>query len=164
MRKVFIYTLAHPTTNEIRYVGRAFDLKKRYANHLCIRTQSHTQNWVKNLKINGLLPKMEILDECSELTWESCEQYWVSQFKSWGFDLTNHHEGGRGPIITSKQLKNRVVWSKGKRLSEEIKRKMSEGAKKRDHSYKIGRKQSQQTIEKRISTIRNRKLKKIGNF
>lgn len=34
MEKVYIYTLEDPITSEIRYVGKANNMKDRYSNHL----------------------------------------------------------------------------------------------------------------------------------
>lgn len=42
----------------------------------------------------GLKPIIEIIDEVPVSEWEFWEIYWISQFKTWGFDLTNGTEGG----------------------------------------------------------------------
>lgn len=38
---------------------------------------------------------MTIIDETLE-DWKTLEQYWICQFKSWGFNLTNITNGGEG--------------------------------------------------------------------
>lgn len=97
MRIVYIYTLAHPVTGEIRYVGKTHDLAQRYSVHTTsLSHKSYTCNWIKSLKQAGLKPVMELLDQVPENMWISTEQYWISQLRSWGFKLTNLTEGGEG--------------------------------------------------------------------
>lgn len=48
-----------------------------------------------NLKKLKLKPIMKILDETTD-NWQQLETYWISQFKAWGFRLTNHTDGGEG--------------------------------------------------------------------
>lgn len=93
----YLYTLAHPITKEIRYIGKTNNLTLRYNRHCSPEDQqSHRISWLKSLKSKGLRPLMEVLEEfnCEDTCYES-EIYWIAQFKIWGFDLVNTHEGGR---------------------------------------------------------------------
>lgn len=144
-----IYTLADPKTKEVRYVGKSNHPNKRYSNHLSKGTNTHTGNWIKSLKSQGLKPKLEIIDSVSVNEWEFWERYWINQFKAWGFRLTNHLEGGGGNQIG--RTRPDTPWNKGKKLSETTRNRMSQSHKNLDHSWKRGRKQSPETIEKRIS-------------
>ncbi len=84
-------------TNTIRYVGKANNIRKRLFCHLTannLRKSSHKNNWVKGLLTNGLKPIIEIVDEVPIAEWQFWEKFWISQFKSWGFSLTNLTDGG----------------------------------------------------------------------
>lgn len=74
MTTTFIYSLAHPLTDEIRYVGKANDIKDRFRSHLHAKDYSHKSSWVKSLKNDGLIPKIEILDEVPMSEWEFWEK------------------------------------------------------------------------------------------
>jgi hypothetical protein len=41
--------------------------------------------------------KMEVIDIVENKQWKFWEQYWICQFKSWGFKLENKNSGGGGP-------------------------------------------------------------------
>lgn len=101
MDKTFIYTLSDPITSEVRYVGKANNLKKRLATHLTPRNlikPSHKNNWIKSLLNKGLKPLMKSVDEVLISEWVFWEIYWISQFKTWGFKLTNLTNGGDSVI------------------------------------------------------------------
>ena len=96
MQIIFIYTLSDPITETVRYIGKTNNLKIRFQNHLCDKDKTHKVNWIKNLKRKGLLPTIEILEQCDKNNANFLEQYWISQFKTWGFNLVNGTDGGDG--------------------------------------------------------------------
>tara|TARA_R110001592_G_scaffold334386_1_gene618696 strand:+ start:42 stop:629 length:588 start_codon:yes stop_codon:yes gene_type:complete len=76
----FIYYL---TENDIPvYVGKGKNLNRRESNH-----RWRTQNY--NLNIHEI-------DCIEDDDWRFYEKYWISQFKSWGFNLQNKNGGGGG--------------------------------------------------------------------
>lgn len=97
--KTYIYTLQDPITNKIKYVGKTIRPKRRiydYSLKASFKNQkSKCVNWIKSLHKKQLTPIFIIIDEI-EGDWQWLEKYWISQFKTWGFDLTNHTEGGEG--------------------------------------------------------------------
>lgn len=100
---VKIYTLADPETSLIRYIGKTKQpLNKRYNNHISDyrlnKEKSHKNSWIISLKQRGLKPIIEVLDEVLEEDWILVEQYWISQLKTWGFNLTNMTSGGEGCV------------------------------------------------------------------
>lgn len=101
---VTIYTLAHPVTKEVRYVGRTKNLpSQRYAIHNYEAKKgnlSHKNNWIKSLHNQGLKPLMEVL-EVVDTSWEEShrlEKYWIEQLKVWGLRLTNSQDMGPGHL------------------------------------------------------------------
>ena len=96
--ETYIYILKDPISNLIRYVGKSNNPKERLMNHLNLskRDQSHKRNWILKLKKQGLKPVMEVIDVIPIDSWQFWETYWISQIKSWGFDLINYTNGGDG--------------------------------------------------------------------
>ena len=94
---VKIYTLSNSLTGEIKYVGKTkYSLDKRLSKHLVVKDKSYRTNWIKSLLIIGEKPQIELLEEVSINDWQFWEKYWISQFKTWGFKLTNLSGGGEG--------------------------------------------------------------------
>jgi predicted GIY-YIG superfamily endonuclease len=93
---VYIYSLSNPISNEIKYVGKAKNIEKRLREHLYEKANNKKNNWIKSLKKMNLIPKIEIIDIVDECEWQFWEKYWISQFKTWGFELKNSNEGGCG--------------------------------------------------------------------
>lgn len=108
--KTFIYTLTDPRTNQIRYVGKSVNLRGRIDGHMYNKKKTHCSCWIQSLMKLGEKPILDIID-CVENDWQFWEQHYISLFKTWGFDLTNHTNGGEG--------------NDGKKLSESTKKKMS---------------------------------------
>jgi hypothetical protein len=181
----YIYSLSDPRNGEVRYIGKANSLKKRLGGHLRKDNKdSHKDRWIKSLRVNGLLPVMEIIDEVSVEDWEFWEIYWIAQFKQWGFKLTNSAIGGQGSNFVSQTTKDKLSSrSKGIPKSEKHRKNISNGRKgiafSEEHRKNIGisskgrihtqetkqliilankgKKQSKERIEKRLIKIRGRK-------
>lgn len=104
---VKVYTLSDPREpDNIRYVGKTVCklLRTRLNQHVCTSKSrsNHTQCWISSLLRIGLRPEIRLLEEVSVTDWERTEIYWISQFRCWGFDLTNSTEGGVTPFTTPK--------------------------------------------------------------
>ena len=117
MKTVYIYTLEHPITKEIRYVGKTKNPKMRFHNH-CNKLhneKSHKRNWINKLKKEGLKPKMKILDEVLESEWKFWERFWINQLKQWNFNLVNHTSGGDGLTLGNETSfkKGNIPWNSG---------------------------------------------------
>ena len=98
METTNIYILIDPITNMVRYVGKANNVTQRYRAHLnrARKHQVHKKNWIEKLKKEGLRPIIEVIDVVPINEWIFWETYWISQFKTWGFDLINYTNGGDG--------------------------------------------------------------------
>ena len=101
-----IYTLSSSKSpNIIRYVGKTNgSLKKRLSGHITLAKinsekkygHNYTSNWINKELGSGNYIIIEELDLTIQDNWEYLERYWISQFKSWGFKLTNLTDGGDG--------------------------------------------------------------------
>src|SRR3989344_4471150 len=116
MNTTFIYILIDPNTKLVRYVGKSNKPKRRYYKH-CSKSNKNTHkvNWINKLLNENKKPILEIIDEVPIEDWQFWEVYWVSQFKTWGFNLTNNTNGGDGCTFANKTSfkKGNIVWSKG---------------------------------------------------
>lgn len=129
MNTTFIYTLEYPEGN-IRYVGKADNPEYRFKSHIqegLKDTFTHKKAWLNGLLTKGEEPILNIIDEVPKNNWEIFEQYWISQFKTWGFDLVNSTIGGDGYVCSCPEIKEKmrntllerynsgdiVVWNKG---------------------------------------------------
>ena len=54
--KYYIYTLSHPITNEVKYIGKTNNISKRYSAHLNDKSKSYKNSWIKSLLNEDLLP------------------------------------------------------------------------------------------------------------
>lgn len=94
-----IYVLCHPLTGEVRYVGKTVrKLSRRLSGHLAQarKGNTHLYKWIRSLP--GL-PIMETVEEhAAPDALATAERFWISQFKAWGFDLTNATDGGEGTV------------------------------------------------------------------
>lgn len=190
---VFIYTLSDPNTGLVRYVGKTDNLKRRYNEHfknarLC---KTHVQCWIHGLRNKGERPEMDCIDTVLMGEFKFWEQYYISLYKSWGFDLTNLTIGGDGEkmlqivkdkisakaklrIRTPEHIKNLCIaqrarydnggttWNKGKKLNGchrlllMVSHLGQPSAMKGKKGWANGKKQSAETIEKRVSKLRGR--------
>lgn len=109
-KKFYVYLHIRKTDGIPFYIGKGHGYRKN---------SKHNRNkfWNKVYNKHGFEPI--ILDEnLDEKTSFELEMYWISQFKSWGFKLTNCTDGGEG---TSGNKNTR----KGIKLSQEHKDKIS---------------------------------------
>ena len=130
MKKAQIYILIDPRDNSPRYIGRTLQsLRERLGRHLNDKAVNKRTNWIKHLKNLGLIPTIELLEECDEANYVFLEKYWISQFKCWGFTLVNDTDGGVG-CLGKKMKPGHCKGNKNpfynKKHSEESKAKMSE--------------------------------------
>jgi len=95
----FIYALADPETDEVRYVGKADCVKERYASHLReakTGKQSHKCNWIRQVIVKKQKPKLIVLEKVSQEDWKKAEIYYIEEFRKFGHNLTNIAKGGEG--------------------------------------------------------------------
>lgn len=138
MQKTYIYILVDPRDNQPKYVGKSINPRSRLYQHTYKFHHTLCGNWLKSLSRQGLKPLMEIIDESDDGNWGWLEQYWIEQFKAWGFPLKNIALGGFDlpPGYISAIHKGRV-------MTEEHRRKISNTLRGTKHTEerkeKIGR-------------------------
>jgi group I intron endonuclease len=150
--KIYIYSLSDPRTNEVRYIGKSVNPKRRLNEHLKKFTGSHKSNWIKSLLNIGLMPIIEIVEICNDSNWCEREKYWISQFGN----LTNGTEGGEdGRMLSSVRKRMSIINSGvnnpnyGKKASEETRKKISESLINRNLS-----KEHKNAIKKSVYSVR----------
>jgi group I intron endonuclease len=114
---VFIYGLVDPFTNQLKYIGKSVNPTIRLRKHISERNKrdSHKDRWIRKIINKGIKPELIIIDEVSQSNWGYWEKYYISYFRFIGCTLTNGTSGGDQPPST-----------KGRKHTEESKRKMSE--------------------------------------
>jgi hypothetical protein len=95
------------------YVGKANDVVRR--------KHKHHQTYGPNITLT-------IIDKVKN--WKFWEQYWICQFKVWGFNLLNQNKGGGGPEQYTEEQKQKMrkprILGTGDKISKTLKQ--------RDHS------------------------------
>jgi len=110
MSLIKIYILIDPRNGHVRYVGKTNNPLKRLSKHISVAkksTKSHKNAWIKGLLNDNFKPILEVIDEIDEKDWIFWEVYWISQFKTWSFNLLNVMSGGEGVSIGT------IPWNKG---------------------------------------------------
>lgn len=120
--KITIYALIDPRNDEIKYIGKTNNIKKRIREHIRDEENNKKYAWIKSLKKIKLQPEVFILEETNLDEANFWEIFWISQCKVWGFELKNMTNGGDGSYGI-------IPWNKGKKgifkHSEESKKLMS---------------------------------------
>lgn len=140
--KNVVYGLLSPFTKEIRYIGKAVNLKRRFKKHLQTSNliqKTHKNNWINELINLGEKPLIVVLESCSiEQDLNDIEIKWINHYKKIGCRLTNGTEGGDGGKMSAEsiqkmkqtKLENKQIphWL-GKKFSKEHSKNISEGKK-----------------------------------
>jgi group I intron endonuclease len=153
MKQCYIYTLSHPLTSEIVYIGKTTtSLSHRLSTHI-VDSRRHNRKictWIKKLTKQGLIPLIEEIDTCSEECSSEMERFYIQMFKSWNFMLKNHTEGGEGLSgfshsqetrdLKSQQVKGENNPFYGKKHTNETKMRISNANKNRRMSNEFSEK------------------------
>ncbi len=109
-----------PNTKAIRYIGRSNRLGDRFKEHIRAAKSKATEKlyvhqWIAGLLKANQFPEIMKLAFCAPSYAEDVERFMILYHKSRGCDLTNLTDGGDGLS----------------RVTDETRRRMSEGVKKR---------------------------------
>jgi group I intron endonuclease len=130
--KYIVYALVNPINHEVFYVGKSSSGLSRPKHHfipsVLNKSNLPVHNKIKSLKNKGYEPYIEVIEDCNtEEELNIAETYYIYKFKKdEGYSLKNLTTGGEG--------------CSGRKVSDEVKKKLS-------ILYK-GRKLSEQTILK----------------
>jgi len=155
MPSTYIYGLIDPRSDEIRYIGKANDVAKRYGEHCRdLRGSTRKINWIKKLHKLGLAPRIFVLEEVDDMDWQDAEMFWIDILRGKGISLVNGDNGGLGSGRLLEETRRKIghYW-RGRRRSEENRRNLS--------LAKIGHSVSSET-KKRISLGNADKKKRIS--
>lgn len=141
---VYIYGLWDPRNYQLRYIGKSVNPEHRFRGHLddakYTNNKSYKCSWIRQLLSEGLIPSMEILEECTDDNWQEAEIAWIKEGREKGLNLTNISNGGDQPpnwnefsdpeaarIKRNKTKKERGIKppNLGRKWSQEYKDKMS---------------------------------------
>lgn len=130
MENVFIYALSDPRSNQIRYIGKANNPEDRYINHFnsARDKNTHKRNWINSVRKDGFRPELLIIDEVPKSDWQYWEKFYISLFKTWGFNLVNYTNGGDGSTFgnSGSWKKGNIPHNKGVPCNDEIRKKISD--------------------------------------
>lgn len=151
-----VYALVDPRDNEVRYIGKSVNSKKRLYMHIfCARRGTHTYalRWLKGLLNRSLQPILRILEEnISTDQIDEREKWWIAEGFNRGWRLTNMIEGGDGGAYKYPESGAKISAAlKGKKrgpISEEHRQKLIESHK--------GKKPTPEAIAKRSETVRRK--------
>lgn len=128
MKNVYIYALIDPRNDQVRYIGKANNPEDRYRNHYNSSRDkdTHKRNWINNIRKDGLKPELLILDEVPIDNWQYWERFYISLYKTYGFNLVNYTSGGDGVTLSNSGTwkKGNVPHNKGVPCKEETKQKI----------------------------------------
>lgn len=125
-----IYGLIDPNDGLVKYVGKTRNrhtIVSRFNHHINEKDMCPRRSWIVSLKRKNQVPILDVLDVVPESEWQFWEQWWIAQFKAWGFKLKNVLLGGDG------QDKGYIPWNKGLKepYSDEFKKNMRARMKER---------------------------------
>lgn len=89
MKQNIIYGLRDPKTDEYHYIGKSNCGMSRPKSHF---TFSHNQSvniWIEELRNEGLIPLIDILEECNEDELLIKEKFWIQHYERVGCKLFN---------------------------------------------------------------------------
>jgi len=138
LRRSYLYYLADPRTDEVRYVGWTVDTMRRLKTHQKpkAKDKSYRANWVRSLIRDGVAPRLVVkvvLQDEAEA--KAAEVRAISVLRARGYRLVNGTVGGDGLSSASwtPELRNRVgashadipAWNKGRAWSPEERKVLS---------------------------------------
>lgn len=148
-KRALIYSLSHPETGEIRYVGMTFGtLKNRLSAHISRARQkidnTHKSNWIRKILRQEMRPKIEMLELAPVGKHIEREKWWIKKFGR--KNLVNSTDGGEGMLgykHTDEAKKKISKAHVGKKFSPDAVRKRSG-----ENHYNYGKTQSVEVREK----------------
>ena len=137
------------------------------------RFSSHKRTYGKDI----IYTYIDEIDSLDKKYWKPLEQYWIEQFRQWGFKIMNKNKGGGGPdfwtLDQKESIKGRHITSKhieairlanSKPRNDEFKIKMKNIRTGTKHLLSTKEKISHSNIGKHSNKGRIRKIKQLNKF
>jgi hypothetical protein len=108
-----VYALGDPRTQQIRYIGIARDVYKRYAQHL---NHPHTNDrknaWMAEIKQAGIVPALTILESnVEEAIIHERERHWIHHYLTLNAPLTNIMHGTQPSYDGQRAMQNKQEYT-----------------------------------------------------
>lgn len=104
MSAVEIYGLYDPRTDELRYIGKARNSKKRLAQHLReTHRRTPVYDWINSLRKIGIAPIVKVLSSVEEGEWEHEERRLIFESRLTAPNLLNLADGANEPKCSKEQ-------------------------------------------------------------
>lgn len=87
-----IYTLSCEKSNQVFYIGiTTISLESRLLNHLVAskRNDNPIYQYIREVSQQPVIEEVETFEVDSKIIALTIEQYWIDQFRQWGFRLYN---------------------------------------------------------------------------
>lgn len=106
-KKVELYSLSDPNTNEVMYIGKAVNSLKRFSAHINYSKSRNTPlyAWINELLSLNQKPLLHILDVVDENEWEQKEIELINEYRNKSVNLLNVAKGGNQPYCSVSQRK-----------------------------------------------------------
>lgn len=157
---ICIYCLTSPSGKS--YIGQTTNINKRIQKYKRCDCKNQTKLYNATVKYGFDSFVLTILEECEHDQLNECESFWITYLETVRFGY-NLRYGGEGGGFLSESTKIKMgSWQKGKVLSSETKRKMSQ-SKKGDKCCHFGKKFSIETREKMSRNIKLSRMNKNPN-
>lgn len=138
-----IYKITSPTGKI--YIGQSVHINKRFTTYKNLRCKSQSKLYSSFVSHGIDNHKFEILEECSKESLNEREVFYIKKFDTFNTSHgLNLKEGGNSGVLSLESLKKIGDGNRGKKLSEETKRKISANSSR----HNLGKKASTETREK----------------
>lgn len=138
MNETCIYALVDPRSEEVKYVGKSNNPKRRLRDHIKgfgVRHNLDKKRWLDELLSLGLEPKITILERCDLSSWQEREVFWIAEMRKLGSPLTNRSNGGAGLGAHTKRTSRAIAIAlSGKKLTDKHRANVSSALKGRKFS------------------------------
>lgn len=151
--KFVVYGLFDPRDQQLRYIGKTCQGKRRMSSHLAVshlKNKTHKNHWIKSLLAVGMQPEYVVLESFATPDGlAEAEMWYISYYKSIGCRLTNMTLGGEGIRGMKRSPEFCAMMSRlhsGKKISDQQKAQMRKA--------NLGSKRPPRSIEYSINASR----------
>jgi len=176
---VYIYALRDPRDEQVLYIGQTANLSQRFRRHLTEKGISNRKRaWLDELRLLGLAPVMEVVEECHKGDVDEREIHWIAHHRNLHRNLLNVSAGGawqgawthtdetkknisdakKGCTFTDEHKKKLSDAHKGHCHTDESKKKMSDAQKGRTHTDETKKKMSDSAKGRPLTDEHKKKL------